>query len=113
MGRIHIPYIQGTTVPCDMCIHCCYLGIPLHSCTYTRTHVHVFLSSYISYLMCQCATLCMVCFPGCPGGERREERRKEGEFGEGLWGKAEAMSVGELTKYTVQVTCMMYACTCT
>lgn len=51
-------------------------------------------------------------FPGCLGGEGREEGREEGEFREGSGRKEEAMSVGESTTSTVHVTCMTYACTC-
>ena len=57
----------------------------------------------------------MVCFPGCHGGEGREEGVNEGEVGEGLGRREEDTSVGESTKSTVhvRVTCMTYACTCT
>ena len=52
----------------------------------------------------------MLCFPGCHGGEGREEGNKEGEVGEGSGRREEDMSVGESTKSTVHVhvcvTCM-------
>ena len=45
----------------------------------------------------------MVCFPGCHGGEGREEGKEEGQGGEGVGRKEANMSVGKSAKATVHV----------
>ena len=41
--------------------------------------------------------MCMTAFPGCHGGEGREEGKEEGELGERFGSKEEDMFVAEST----------------
>ena len=72
----------------------------------THIHMYMYLSSCSPPRVPFASVLCVYddslwFFPGCSGGEGREEGREEGEFGEGSGRKEEAMCVGESTTATV------------
>ena len=73
----------------QLCVHGSHGWFPARTYTRTCTCIPVVLS-FLSLLPVCC--LC-ICFPGCHGGEGREEGKKEGEFGGGLGRKEEDMSV--------------------
>ena len=75
-----------------------------NTCTCTCSPVVLHCVSHLP-VCCVCMTAC-VFFPGCHGGDGREEGREEVEFRERSGRKEEVMSVGESTTSTVHVTCV-------